>query len=67
MDTHTHKDRLISLREVSAILGVKKTKLYQMIHEGKLRTVKIGSSTRASEAETHALVETYLASRKPAA
>jgi predicted DNA-binding transcriptional regulator AlpA len=43
-------DRLIDLKEVEYILGLKKTKLYAMMKEGTLdKPKKFGSASRWSE------------------
>lgn len=44
------KDRLIDLKEVTRILGVSKTTVYQLIKDKKFKAPrKIGSSSRWSE------------------
>lgn len=41
----TDHKRLFRPKEAMATLGVKQTKLYELIKEGRLETVKIGRAT----------------------
>lgn len=61
MQNPTQKDRLISGKEAEAILGIKKSKRYELVSAGLLRIIKIGRASRHSENETFALVEKFKA------
>ena len=55
--------RLIALPEVSRIICLKKTAIYQLIAAGELRPVKLGRKTVFVESEVIDFVESRIASR----
>ena len=54
------KVNLISLREASARLSIGRTKLYGLINEGKVATLKIGCKRLVLESSLVNFVETQL-------
>lgn len=46
----------VRVNDAARMIGVGRTKLYQLISRGELETVKIGKSTRVVTASLHALI-----------
>ncbi|TNE34537.1 MAG: DNA-binding protein [Alphaproteobacteria bacterium] len=52
--------------DAARMIGVGRTKLYELISSGELETVKIGTATRVTTASLHELVtRTSMRTRKP--
>ena len=49
-------DRLIELSEVTYVISLKKTKIYELIKTGELRAIKLGRKTVFLESEVIAWV-----------
>jgi len=56
MDTRTDDGGLLSISQAMARLQCGKKKLYQLNREGKIDMVKLGHSTRVTEASLRRLV-----------
>ena len=52
---------LLNMTEASKRLGIGKTKLYELVRDEKIRTVKIGKSRRVPPSEIARLVEELMA------
>lgn len=64
MDIYEPSDRLCSLREVSTILSVSRSKLYELLETPDFpRPVKIGRRTHFSEREVQAWIASQLSQR----
>lgn len=48
---------LVSTRDACSLLGIKNTKLFQLIAEGRLDTVKLGRKRLVKVASAHRLVD----------
>jgi len=60
----TYETRLlIDSREVARLLGVGRTKTFQMMASGELPTVRIGRSVRVSLAGLHSWIDKQVAAR----
>lgn len=46
----------VRINDAARMIGVGRTKLYELISSGELETVKIGKATRITTASLHALV-----------
>jgi excisionase family DNA binding protein len=46
----------VRVNDAARMIGVGRTKLYELISAGELETVKIGSATRVTTASLHELV-----------
>ncbi|MCL4671367.1 MAG: helix-turn-helix domain-containing protein [Sphingomonadaceae bacterium] len=46
----------VKVNDAARMIGVGRTKLYELISSGQLETVKIGKATRITTASLHALV-----------
>ena len=46
----------VRVNDAARMIGVGRTKLYELISSGELETVKIGKATRITTASLHALV-----------
>lgn len=57
MSTHTMQPALLRITEAAEYLGISRTKCYELIKRGSLRTVHIDASVRVPRAE----VERWLA------
>ena len=65
--TASCNDRLIPVRDVSAIIGVGRSSIYKLIARGRFpKPIKIGKSARFSERECHEWVATRVAEREGA-
>jgi excisionase family DNA binding protein len=51
----------VRVNDAARMIGVGRTKLYELISNGELETVKIGKSTRITTASLHRLVERHRA------
>ena len=51
----------VRVNDAARMIGVGRTKLYQLISRGELETVKIGKATRVTTASLHRLVERHRA------
>ncbi|WP_298333142.1 helix-turn-helix domain-containing protein [uncultured Erythrobacter sp.] len=51
----------IRINDAARMIGVGRTKLYDLISSGELETVKIGRATRITTASLHKLVERHKA------
>ena len=52
---------LLNMTEASKLLGIGRTKLYELVKDEKIRTVKIGKSRRVPPSEITRLVEELMA------
>ncbi|QFT77426.1 helix-turn-helix domain-containing protein [Erythrobacter sp. THAF29] len=52
----------VRVNDAARMIGVGRTKLYELISSGELETVKIGKATRIMTASLHKLVERCRAS-----
>lgn len=52
----------VRVNDAARMIGIGRTKLYELIATGELETVKIGKATRITIASLHALVERQLVS-----
>ena len=51
----------VRINDAARMIGVGRTKLYQLISSGELETIKIGKATRITTASLHKLVERHRA------
>ena len=51
----------VRVNDAARMIGIGRTKLYELISSGELETVKIGKATRITTASLHRLVERRLA------
>lgn len=51
----------VRVNDAALMIGVGRTKLYELISGGELETIKIGNATRITTASLHRLVERRLA------
>lgn len=51
----------VRVNDAARMIGVGRTKLYELISSGELETVKIGNATRITTASLHNLVERHRA------
>ena len=51
----------VRVNDAARMIGVGRTKLYELISSGDLEAVKIGKATRITTASLHNLVERYRA------
>ena len=51
----------VRVNDAARMIGVGRTKLYELISSGELETIKIGKATRITTASLHRLVERYRA------
>ena len=51
----------VRVNDAARMIGVGRTKLYELISTGELETVKIGKATRVTTASLHKLVERHRA------
>lgn len=49
----------VRVNDAARMIGIGRTKLYELISSGELETVKIGKATRITTASLHRLVERY--------
>lgn len=49
----------VRVNDAARMIGIGRTKLYELISSGELETVKIGKSTRIMTASLHRLVERH--------
>jgi excisionase family DNA binding protein len=63
MDTEYLQPRLVSVRQASALLGIGLTKTYDLIAEGLLVTITIGSRRLVTLRSIDALIEGEAMSR----
>ena len=47
----------VRVNDAARMIGVGRTKLYELISSGELETIKIGKATRITTASLHRLVE----------
>lgn len=47
----------VRVNDAARMIGIGRTKLYELISSGELETVKIGKATRITTASLHRLVE----------
>ena len=47
----------VKVNDAARMIGVGRTKLYELISSGELETIKIGKATRITTASLHRLVE----------
>lgn len=47
----SRSDRLMSVKEARALLGIGDSKIYELMNAGQIKAVKLGSRTMISEAE----------------
>ncbi|MEZ5743187.1 MAG: helix-turn-helix domain-containing protein [Sphingomonadaceae bacterium] len=50
----------VRINEAARMIGVGRTKLYELLSSGELETVKIGKATRVTTASLHELVRRKL-------
>lgn len=50
----------VRINDAARMIGVGRTKLYELISSGELETVKIGKATRVTTASLHELVRRKL-------
>ena len=51
----------VRVNDAARMIGVGRTKLYELISSGELETIKIGKATRITTASLHRLVERHRA------
>jgi excisionase family DNA binding protein len=51
----------VRVNDAARMIGVGRTKLYELIANGELETVKLGKATRVTTASLHKLVERHRA------
>jgi len=51
----------VRVNDAARMIGVGRTKLYELISNGELETIKIGKATRITMASLHNLVERHRA------
>ena len=51
----------VRVNDAARMIGVGRTKLYELISSGELETVKLGKATRVTTASLHKLVERHRA------
>ena len=51
----------VKVNDAARMIGVGRTKLYELIANGELETIKIGKATRITTASLHRLVERHRA------
>ena len=51
----------VKVNDAARMIGVGRTKLYELISSGELETIKIGKATRITTASLHRLVERHRA------
>lgn len=51
----------VRVNDAALMIGVGRTKLYELISSGELETIKIGKATRVTTASLHKLVERHRA------
>ena len=51
----------VRVNDAARMIGVGRTKLYELIANGELETVKLGEATRVTTASLHKLVERHRA------
>lgn len=51
----------VRVNDAARMIGIGRTKLYELISSGELETVKIGKATRITTASLHRLVERHRA------
>ena len=51
----------VRVSDAAHMIGVGRTKLYELISSGELETIKIGKATRITTASLHKLVERHRA------
>lgn len=49
----------VRVNDAARMIGVGRTKLYELISSGELETIKIGKATRVTTASLHRLVERH--------
>ncbi|MGB3804423.1 MAG: helix-turn-helix domain-containing protein [Sphingopyxis granuli] len=47
----------VRINDAACMIGVGRTKLYQLIATGEIKTVKVGKSTRVTTASLHDLIK----------
>ena len=58
MSGHQHVEPIcVRINDAAQMIGIGRTKLYELISSGELETVKIGKATRIITASLHGLVE----------
>ena len=57
MSGHQHVEPIcVRINDAARMIGVGRTKLYELICSGELETVKIGNATRVTTASLHGLI-----------
>ena len=51
----------VRVNDAARMIGIGRTKLYELIASGELETIKIGKATRITTASLHKLVERHRA------
>ena len=51
----------VRVNDAARMIGIGRTKLYELISSGELETIKIGKATRITTASLHRLVERHRA------
>lgn len=51
-----HSPICVRVNDAAHIIGVGRTKLYELIAAGEIETIKLGKSTRVTTASLHALI-----------
>ncbi len=51
----------VRVNDAARMIGIGRTKLYELISSGELETVKIGKATRITTASLHRLIERHRA------
>ena len=51
----------VRVNDAARMIGVGRTKLYELISSGELETIKLGKATRVTTASLHKLVERHRA------
>jgi excisionase family DNA binding protein len=62
MEAGSHR-LLLTVNEAAALLGIKRTKLYELLAAGSLASVRIGTSRRVPVAAVEGYVDALLSSR----
>jgi excisionase family DNA binding protein len=63
----TPLERLLSVEEAIACLGISRSKLHELVRAGEIRAVKIGRSVRFRATALQAFIEAHESGGKPAA
>ena len=63
--SHSPEPICVRINDAARMIGVGRTKLYELIAAGEIETVKFGKSTRITTASLHDLVRQQRSACKP--